>query len=179
MEQRPFFHVPLGGSHCIHTSTITWKTFLIRTRLVFCRFISRSTTHRIVLSCFIRFTLICHFAVILQLLLRQSAFLTRGRHSINTCGIELTSLVSVLFLLPKQKCPEKLGLTFLFSKQPPTSANNVQNCAPARTPWIQLSVSQALRRLHPFWCLRAALALASLLFTLTFWALRPALIPQV
>ena len=133
-EQKLFLHVPLGGSHCIHESTVTSssKPLLVRACPVLCRFASHSSTRRIALSCFIRFTPICHFAVILQLFPGR-VFLSHGWHSINTCGTELTSL-SALFLLPEQKCPEKLELTFLFFKQPPTSANNVQNWAPASTP---------------------------------------------
>lgn len=64
------------------------------------------------------FTLLCHFAMILNLLFKQRAFLTHGRLSIVNCEIELTSLVSVLFLLIKQKFLEKLELTFLFVKPP-------------------------------------------------------------
>lgn len=64
------------------------------------------------------FTLLCHFVMILKLLFKQRAFLTQGRLSIAICEIELTSLVSVLFLLIEQKFLEKLELTFLFVKPP-------------------------------------------------------------
>lgn len=63
--------------------------------------------------------------MILKLLFKQSAFLTHDRFSIPIRGVELTSLMSVLFLLIEQKFLEKLGVTFLFVEQPPTSHSNV------------------------------------------------------
>lgn len=76
------------------TVTSSSKPFLIRAGLAFWGFASHSEMYRVVLSCFIRFTLMCHLAMFLKLLVKQSVFLTHGRLSINTCGIELTSLVS-------------------------------------------------------------------------------------
>lgn len=63
--------------------------------------------------------------MILKLLFKHSAFLTYGIFSINICGIELTSLVTILFLLIEQKFLEKLIPTFLFVKQPSIMQSNL------------------------------------------------------
>lgn len=105
--------------------TSSWKPFLIRAFVALWGFVSHSNRYRIVLSCLIQCTRLCHFAMILKLLLKQSAFHTHGSFSVDIYGTELTSLVSVSFLLIAQKFLEKLGLAFLFVEQHPSSHRNV------------------------------------------------------
>lgn len=162
MEPKPSSQAPRGGSHCIDNLTVTsfWTPSLIRACLAFWALAS-PRNNKIVLSCFIWFTRICHFAMILKLLLTQSAFLTHGRLSVDDLQ-DWTDFTGECFVSPaRTEMPWKAGTDFsVFSNIPPLAPETCRSSVPTGALWILLSVSHALSLLRPFGRIRTASTLA-------------------